>query len=105
MPRKGDSLQVKEALTTRDISDIRADISKLAETVEKGFSGVHQRQDMTNGKVLKAGTDILENKVLAEKQIESLKAEFKYNRIIWYMLTVSVSVIIMLGSYIILKHN
>src|SRR5947208_639010 len=104
MPRKSDSSTLKDALTNRDITDIRSDISKLADNVTKGFDGVHQRQDMTNGKVLKAGSDIVENKTQLDKQIESLKAEFKYNRIIWYMLTVCVSVIIALGSYIVLKH-
>lgn len=70
-------------------------MTSLAVSVDKGFEGIHERQDTTNGKVLKANDDITK-----------LSFEFKYNRIIWYMLTVSVSVIIALASYILLKsHN
>lgn len=104
MPRKTDSPSIKEALTNRDITDIRSDISSLAATVKEGFHGVHERQDTTNGKVLKAGADIIENKTAMEKQIEALKAEFKYNKIIWYFFTTAIGVIVALGSYILYKH-
>lgn len=74
-------------------------LDNLLKTVEGGFKqtstdfvGVHQRQDETNGKVLKANTDI-----------QTLTAKFEYNRIIWYLLTVCVSVIITLTSYILFK--
>jgi hypothetical protein len=105
MPRKTDSPSIKEALTNRDISDIRADISSLATTVAKGFEGIHLRQDTTNGKVLKAGSDIIENKSQVELQMAALKAQFEYNRFIWYVTTICVSIIIALASYILLNQH
>lgn len=93
MSRKNDSTQ---AVTNATIA-LR--IETLTTTMEKGFTGVHERQDLTNGKVLKARDDI---DALAKVQA-SLKAEFKYNRVIWYFLTVAVSVIVALASFIILK--
>lgn len=103
MPRKTDDPAIKEALTNRDIADIRADISSLATSVEKGFQGIHLRQDTTNGKVLKAADDIVQNKNQSDKEAAAIRAEFKYNRIIWYLFTTSVGIIIALGSYIMFK--
>jgi len=50
---------VKEALTEKQVSDLIIAISKLDSKMEKGFDGIHQRQDTTNGKVLKSREDIL----------------------------------------------
>jgi hypothetical protein len=93
MTKKGDSQQVTNA-------NLKNDIANLTKTVEVGFQGVHERQDETNGKVVKAGTDI----GTLQRAHDALSAEFKYNRIIWYMLTISVSTIIALASFIILKR-
>jgi len=49
---------VKEAMSERDITDIKSQLIALKLQITEGFSGVHQRQDMTNGKVLKARDDI-----------------------------------------------
>lgn len=46
---------VEEALQRRDIDD-------LAKEMREGFAGMHERQDTTNGKVLKAAEDIVELK-------------------------------------------
>jgi hypothetical protein len=105
MPRKTDIQSVKEALTGRDILDLKASIDTLGQTMAEGFKGVHERQDTTNGKVLKARDDIINNKTESDKQISELKSEFKYNRIIWYLFTIAVSVIIALASYILFKHH
>ena len=91
MPRK-DIQSVTNAILDQKLITLADEVHKLTETVGKGFEGVHQRQDTTNGKVLQAKDDIV-----------ALKAKFEYNRIIWYMLTTAVSVIIALGSYIIFK--
>lgn len=74
-------------------------LEQLHTTTVAGFASMEQRQDTTNGKVLKAGDDITG----LRSQHEALKAEFAYNRIIWYMLTVCISVIIALASYILLS--
>ena len=94
MPRKTDSLQTTSALLSQKLDN-------LANQMSDGFKGMHERQDTTNGKVLKAGDDI----VSLQKADLSLKAEFHYNRFIWYMLTVCVSIIIALASYILFKGN
>ena len=93
MPRKNDPQMVKDALQAKDIELLQKSIGELKTSVEVGFKGIHDRQDMTNGKVLKANDDITK-----------LTSKFEYNRIIWYLLTTCVSVIIALGSYILFKH-
>jgi len=93
MHRKTDSPSIKEALQARDISDLQKGISDLGKKIDDGFTGVHLRQDTTNGKVLKTQEDIT-----------ALKAKFQYNRIIWYLLTTAVSMIVALSSYILFKH-
>ena len=92
MPRKGDSQQTSLALLTQRFD-------ALQQSIDTGFAGVHQRQDTTNGKVLKAGDDI----IALQKSDQDLKAQFEYNRIIWYMLTVAISVIVALASFILLN--
>lgn len=47
--------KVTEALQKRDIVE-------LQRAMEEGFKGTHDRQDKTNGKVLKAADDIVELK-------------------------------------------
>jgi len=75
-------------------------LKNLAEAIKEGFSGVHERQDKTNGKVLKAGEDIIQ----IQKENVARDVKFKYNRLIWYLFTISVSLIIALGSYILFHH-
>lgn len=103
MQRKDTSQSVTNATLDLKLQTLTDTVKALAETVDKGFQGVHARQDTTNGKVLKAGNDIITNRGETDTKIEKLRSDFKYNRIIWYMLTTAVSVIIALGSYIILK--
>ena len=100
MPRKTDPQIVKEALQAKDIDLLQKAIADFRNEVKEGFAGVHARQDTTNGKVLKAGEEIIELKADNIKR----DAKFQYNRIIWYLFTIAVSVIIALGSYILFKH-
>jgi hypothetical protein len=67
-------------------------LTTLTETVTSGFKGIHDRQDTTNGRVGNT-----------EKEQLLLKEQFKYNRIIWYLLTTAVSICIALSSYILFK--
>lgn len=46
------SNEVEDALQRRDIEE-------LTKEVREGFAGVHERQNVTNGKVLKATDDII----------------------------------------------
>lgn len=77
--------EVEKALQKRDIDD-------LVKLVHEGFEGVHARQDVTNGKVLKNISDINALQVWNEKQI----IKERYNKLIWYMLTTAIAVIVYL---------
>lgn len=102
--KKESSQSVTNAILDQKLSTLTETVKTLTESVTKGFEGVHARQDTTNGKVIKAGADILANKAETDKQAAALLAKFQYNRIIWYLLTTCVSVIIALASYIVFKH-
>lgn len=93
MPRKTDTQIVKDALQAKDIELIQKNITDLNSTVEKGFAGVHARQDTTNGRI---STN--------EKELILLKEKFKYNRIVWYLFTVAVSAIVALITYLLTNH-
>lgn len=102
MSRK-ESQSVTNAILDQKISTLTDTVKTLTESVKEGFKGVHDRQDLTNGKVLQAGSDIITNRNETDQKIQTLRSDFKYNRIIWYMLTTSVSAIIALVSYILFK--
>lgn len=85
--------EVKDALQKRDIED-------LVKEVHEGFVGVHNRQDQTNGKVLKNIADINALQVANEKR----DIKDRYNKLIWYLFTVSLSVIVALASYLVFHH-
>lgn len=104
MLHKTGSQSVKDALQTRDITDLRQSLTELTTLVKEGFAGTHTRQDVTNGKVLKAGQDIVDLKVETDKKVEALRFRFQYNRIIWYLFTVSLTAIVGLLSYILFNH-
>lgn len=100
--RKAETTQaVTNAVLAERFDTLTKAFESHTETMKAGFAGIHERQDTTNGKVLKAGTDIVENKTATDIAIAAVKAEFKYNRIIWYFLTVAVTVIVSLASYIV----
>lgn len=81
--------EVAQALQKRDIDDLKNEI-------RDGFKGVHERQDTTNGKVLQNTKDISD--IQTWNKLRSV--ENKYNRLIWYLLTVSLTLIVGLASYI-----
>jgi len=86
--------EVREALQKRDIED-------LVKELHEGFAGVHTRQDQTNGKVLKNITDINALQVWNEKQV----IKERYNKLIWYLFTGSLSTIVGLVTYLLLHHQ
>jgi hypothetical protein len=51
---------VKEALSERDMGLVKNQLTGLETQIQKGFDGVHERQNITNGKVLKSREDIIE---------------------------------------------
>ena len=92
MPRKSDSQDVKDALQAKDIEALQKNITDLTTTVKEGFTGMHTRQDTTNGRI-----------TTNEKELLLLKEKFKYNRIVWYLFTVAVGAIVALGM-ILIRH-
>jgi hypothetical protein len=84
--------QVTNAILAEKLDTLTKTVGALDSTTDAGFKRVHERQDITNGKVIRANDEIM-----------TLTAKFQYNRIIWYLLTVSVSVIIALASFILFK--
>jgi hypothetical protein len=100
MPRKTDPQIVKDALQAKDIDLLQRAIADFRSEVKEGFAGVHARQDTTNGKVLKAGEEIIQLKADNIKR----DAKFQYNRIIWYLFTVAIGLIVSLGTYLLTNH-
>jgi hypothetical protein len=92
MRKQDSSVQLENMLQAKDIETLSKKIEDLNATMADGFRGVHARQNKTNGNVIHAQEDIT-----------TLKAKFEYNRIIWYLLTTSISVVITLVSYILFK--
>lgn len=82
--------ELREALQKRDIDDLRREIIE-------GFKGVHERQDTTNGKVLKNTTDINELKTYNQVRM----VENRYNKLIWWLCTSAIALVVALASYII----
>ena len=85
MSRRSDPQNIKDALQAKDIESLQKNIADLTIVVKEGFTGVHTRQDTTNGRI---NTN--------EKELLLLKEKFKYNRIVWYLFTVAVGVIVAL---------
>ena len=84
---------VQDALQKRDIDDLK-------KAMVDGFAGMHQRQDTTNGKVLKNTSDITELQTWNKLRL----AEQRYNKFIWYILTLTITIIASLLSYIVYHH-
>ena len=88
-----DTQELDQALQKRDIELLRHEIVE-------GFTGIHKRQDVTNGRVSKAEGNITElEKVNIRRSVER-----KYEKLIWYLFTLAVSVIVGLASYIVYHH-
>jgi len=90
MPRRQDPQIVKDALQAKDIELLQKNITDLTGVVKEGFTGMHTRQDTTNGRI-----------TTNEKELMLLKEKFKYNRIVWYLFTVAVGLIVALGMLLI----
>lgn len=94
MRRKDKDPLIETALQAKDIEQLNSKLDALVVEIANGFAGVHSRQDKTNGNVIHAQEDIT-----------TLKAKFEYNRIIWYLFTVSITVVVALSSYILFRQH
>lgn len=105
MPRKNDPEALKVALQAKDIDILKQGLTDLTGLVKEGFKGTHERHDIANGKLGKAGEDIIKNRAETDLKFVGLKSDFKYNRIIWYLFTAAISIIIAMASYILFKPH
>lgn len=90
MPPESINPEVREALQKRDLDDLRKEVIE-------GFRGVHQRQDVTNGRIAKAESNITE----LEKVNIRRDTERKYEKLIWWLATTAIGAVVGLASYII----
>jgi hypothetical protein len=113
MARKNDSKDVKEALTGRDIADLKQGLTDLSTQMKEGFDGVHLGHKELHEKFasLEVVVGHTPDKPSIQTQIEELKTAFAslraslgYNKIIWYMCTVLVSMVIALISFILFNR-
>jgi len=72
---------VKDALDDKKMDDLSQQVRDLGLQIAKGFAEVHQRQDITNGKVLKNSSDILE-----------MRSKDGYQKFIWLVVTTLIGV-------------
>lgn len=77
-------------MQARDIRDLERTLRDMQKEMNAGFEGIHQRQDVTNGNVLRNKDDITD-----------IKADKKYEKVIWYGFTTAVGLIIALVSFIV----
>jgi hypothetical protein len=103
MVRKTDNKSVKEALTGRDIADLNKRLDSLETTITDGFREIKEGQHTTNLEIekIKGFTGYIEgysHKPL-QTQMNDLWSAFKYNRLIWYLFTVSMVIITGLVVY------
>lgn len=82
--------EVSQALQKRDIDELRKDMNV-------GFVETHRLQSLTNGKVLKAESDITD---LKNWRIQR-SVERKYEKLIWFVVTTLVGAVVGLSSWII----
>lgn len=90
MPRRGDSQQTTNALVAKALEDLKNQMSE-------GFRGMHERQDTTNGKVLKGADDV----AVLKTELAVLKTQNKNSKIIWYLFTSALGVALVFATYLI----
>lgn len=73
---------VKEALDDKRMEDLSQKMVDLSTQMTAGFTAVHTRQDITNGKVLINSSDITE-----------IKGKANYDKVIWLIVTALVGVV------------
>ena len=72
-------------------------LAVLAEKVDAGFKGVHERQDRTNGNIINHDKEIQELKLNQEK----LNGNFKALKVNWGVISLLGTVIVfLLGKYV-----
>lgn len=74
---------VKEALDDKRLEDLGKQMTDLATQMTAGFQLVHQRQDITNGKVL-----------AHQAKFDKMDGQKGYDRFIWFLVTTLVGVVI-----------
>jgi hypothetical protein len=100
--------EVREALQGQTIASLQGSLTALSDQVTEGFKGVHQRQDLTNGRIATGEKEVallklqFENEKKIAEQKELLQTERGQARVrLWQIITILASAIVGLASYII----
>lgn len=80
---------VKEALNDKRLDDLATQLTNLATQVTSGFTAVHTRQDVANGKLLSH-----------QAKFDKMSGTQGYERFIWFVVTALVGVVV----FFITKH-
>ena len=78
---------VKDALDDKKLTDLALKMSDLSTQMAIGFSAVHTRLDIVNGKTAINSTDIVK-----------LKEKGNYDKIVWLALTTLIGIVIYLAT-------
>ena len=81
---------VKEALDDKKMTDIAQQLANLSTQMADGFAKVHQRQDITNGKVVKHEEGFLK----VESRFTEVKSKDRYDKLIWALVTTLIGVVV-----------
>lgn len=92
MPRKPNNQEI-----TNTVLDLQ--LKTLADKVDVGFKGIHDRQDTLNGKVLESQKDI--GNLRTAHAV--LQTQFNNSKIIWYLFTAALGLALTFGSYLIMN--
>lgn len=65
----------------------------LTDKITEGFKGVHERQDTTNGKVLKSQADIASIQQEMAVKAESARIKGTYEKMLWFVITTLVGLV------------
>lgn len=74
---------VKEALMDKRLDDLAGQINALSQQITTGFTAVHTRQDMANGKLQ-----------THELKLTAQETKGAYDKLIWLVLTTLVGVVV-----------
>lgn len=74
---------VKDALNDKRLEDLALQLTNLSTQMTAGFSAIHTRQDLTNGKV-----------IAHQAKFDQMAGKAGYDKLIWLLLTTLVGVIV-----------
>lgn len=86
---------MKKMDTPQTVTNATLDLKliTLTEVVNIGFKGIHERQDTTNGKVLKSQEDIVNIQKDIAIQAATSRIKGTYEKMMWFVITTLVGLV------------